>query len=121
MNMHHLLTRRRFLTHTSAGLGMAAVASLLGQSASAQVGRTHFAPRAKNVIYLFMAGGPSHLDLFDHKPTLRRRHGEDVPPSVLGTQRVTLMTRDQARFQAAASPLRFVKHGRSGQEFCELL
>src|SRR6266571_3611881 len=116
-NGQHLLTRRRFLTHTSAGLGMAAVASLLGESASAQ-GRTHFAPRAKNVIYLFMAGGPSHLDLFDHKPTLRQRHGEDMPPSVLGTQRVTLMTRDQAHFQAAASPLRFVKHGQSGQEMC---
>src|ERR1051325_833717 len=138
-NLQHLLTRRRFLTHTSAGLGMAAVASLLGESASAQGrnpltpppsnpspqrgegSRTHFAPRAKNVIYLFMAGAPSPLDLFDHKPTLTRRHGEDMPPSVLGTQRVTLMTRDQARFQAAASPLRFVKHGRSGQEMTELL
>ena len=86
--MHHLLTRRRFLTHTGAGLGMAAVASLLGEAQgqpSLGLGRTHFAPRAKNVIYLFMAGGPSHLDLFDHKPTLRRRHGEDMPPSVLGT------------------------------------
>src|SRR5579871_3987786 len=92
-NLQHLLTRRRFLTRSSAGLGMAAVASLLGESASAQ-GRTHFAARAKNVIYLFMAGGPSHVDLFDHKPTLRRRHGEDMPPSVLGDQRVTLMTRN---------------------------
>lgn len=115
---HHLLTRRRFLTHTSAGLGMAAVASLLAESAQ---GGTHFPPRAKNVIYLFMAGGPSHVDLFDHKPTLARRHGQDMPPSVLGTQRVTLMTRDQGRFQAAASPFRFVRHGRSGQEMCELL
>ena len=85
------------------------------------MGRTHFKPRAKNVIYLFMAGGPSHVDLFDHKPTLRQRHGQDMPPSVLGTQRVTLMTRNQARFAAAASPFRFVKHGRSGQEMCELL
>jgi len=126
--MQHFLTRRRFLSYTSAGLGMAAVASLLGETASAQgvrvpgvLGSTHFTPRAKNVIYLFMAGGPSHLDLFDHKPVLRQRHGQDMPPSVLGTQRVTLMTRDQGRFQAAASPLRFVKHGRSGQEMCELL
>jgi hypothetical protein len=126
--MNHFLTRRRFLAHSSAGLGMAAVASLLGGTASAQgvhvpgvLGSTHFKPRAKNVIYLFMAGGPSHLDLFDPKPTLRERHGQDMPPSVLGTQRVTLMTRNQSRFQAAASPLRFVKHGRSGQELCELL
>src|ERR1035438_6130151 len=109
---------------SSAGLGMAAVASLLGEAQgqpSLGLGRPHFAARAKNVIYLFMAGGPSHLDLFDHKPTLRQRHGEDMPPSVLGTQRVTLMTRDQGRFQTAASPFRFVKHGRSGQEMCELM
>ena len=79
----NLLTRRRFLSHTSAGLGMAAVASLLGASAAVQ-GRTHFTPRAKNVIYLFMAGGPSHVDLFDHKPMLRQRHGQEMPPSVLG-------------------------------------
>ena len=123
LNRQHLLTRRRFLTNTSAGLGMAAVASLLGESqgqSSRDLGRVHFAPRAKNVIYLFMAGGPSHLDLFDHKPTLRRRHGEDMPPSVLGTQRVTLMTRTQPRKQAAATPLRFLKYGRSGQEMSEL-
>jgi hypothetical protein len=125
-----ILTRRHFLTRTSAGLGMAAVASLLGQKLSAAtpaqgmpvpgvLGRTHFRPRAKNVIYLFMAGGPSHVDLFDHKPTLRRRHGQDIPPSVLGSQRVTLMTRNQARFLAAGSPFRFFKHGMSGQEMCE--
>jgi hypothetical protein len=120
-NTHHLATRRRFLSHTSAGLGMAAVASLLGEArGQPALDRTHFAPRAKNVIYLFMAGGPSHLDLFDHKPTLRRRHGEDIPPSVLGTQRVTLMTRDQQRKQAAATSLRFVKYGRSGHEMSEL-
>ena len=69
-NLHHLLTRRRFLSHTSAGLGMAAVASLLGESASAQGGRTHFAPRAKLVIFLTMRGGPSHVDTFDYKPKL---------------------------------------------------
>src|SRR5207247_78275 len=107
-------------TRTSAGLGMAAIASLLGDARGQGVGGTHFAPRAKNVIYLFMAGGPSHVDLFDHKPILRQRHGQDMPPSVLGTPRVTLMTRSQARFQAAATPLHFVKQGRSGQEMSEL-
>src|SRR4051812_15121700 len=107
--LQHLITRRRFLTRTSAGLGMAAVASLLSDAWGQGAAGTHFAPRAKNVIYLFMAGGPSHVDLFDHKPTLRQRHGQDMPPSVLGTQRVTLMTRSQARFQAAATPLHFVK------------
>ncbi|MCE9533478.1 MAG: DUF1501 domain-containing protein, partial [Planctomycetes bacterium] len=123
----HLLHRRHFLTRTSAGLGMAAVASLLDPSAQAGTQRvpgvmdgTHFVPRAKNVIFLFMSGGPSHLDLFDHKPTLKQRHGEDIPASVLGTQRVTLMTRSQARFQAAGSPFKFVKYGKSGQEMTEM-
>src|SRR5207253_3837815 len=109
------------------GLGMAAVASLLEPAGAAEglrvpgvLGSTHFTPRAKNVIYLFMSGGPSHVDLFDHKPTLRQRHGQDMPPSVLGTQRVTLMTRNQGRFLAASTPFRFKKHGQSGQEMCEL-
>src|SRR5262249_23046048 len=83
--------------------------------------RTHHAPRAKNVIHLFMAGGPSHVDLLDHKPALRARHGRPVPPSVLGTQRVTLMTRNQSQFLAASTPYRFRKHGQSGKELSELL
>jgi len=120
-------TRRHFLTRTSAGLGMAAVAALLDPKMSAAparvpgaLGSTHFTPRAKNVIYLFMAGGPSHVDLFDHKPMLRQRQGQDIPPSVLGTQRVTLMTRNQGRFLAASTPFRFQKHGHAGQNMCEL-
>jgi hypothetical protein len=128
----HLSNRRRFLTRTSAGLGMAAVASLLNPRTPAEtpsgrgshvpgaLGNTHFQPRAKSVIFLFMSGGPSHVDLFDHKPTLRQRHGQDMPPSVLGTQRVTLMTRNQGRFPAVSTPFRFQKHGKSGQEMCEL-
>lgn len=124
----HPLTRRRFLTHTSAGLGMAAVASLLGSRVAAEgvpvpgeLGHTHFPPRAKNVIYLFMAGGPSHMDLFDHKPVLTARHGEPMPASVLGSQRVTLLTRNQGHFSTAATPYRFSRHGQSGQELSELL
>ena len=87
------MTRRRFLTRTSAGLGLAALADLFGTSASAApvpglLGQTHFAPKAKAVIQLFMAGGPSHVDLFDHKPKLRELHGKDMPKSILGDQRV---------------------------------
>ncbi len=125
--MHDALifSRRRFLQRTSAGLGVAALASLLEPTSHAEpvpgaLGRTHFAPRAKNVIYLFMAGGPSHIDSFDPKPTLRQRHGEDMPASVLGTQRVTLMTRSQARFQAASTPYRFRQAGRAGHPMSEL-
>jgi Protein of unknown function (DUF1501) len=125
--------RRHFLTKTSGCLGMAAVASLLnprlfadepvvptGVPVPGVLGRTHFAPRAKNVINLFMAGGPSHIDLFDHKPILRERHGLEMPASVLGEQRVTLMTRNQGHFQAASTPYRFRRVGRAGHEMSEL-
>jgi hypothetical protein len=122
-------SRRTFLRSTSGWLGTAALASLLnprlfadepGVSVPGVLGRTHYAPRAKNVIYLFMAGGPSHVDLFDHKPILRQRHGEEMPPSILGTQRVTLMTRNQGHFQAACTPYRFHRVGRAGHEMSEL-
>ena len=94
-------TRRRFLSQTGSGFGQMALSDLLGRnSAQAAVmpsggalGGTHFAPKAKRVIYLFQSGGPSHLDLFDDKPTLADMHGTDIPASVLGTQRVLLMTR----------------------------
>ncbi len=68
-----------------------------------------------------MSGGPSHVDLLDPKPILQQRHGEDMPASVLGSQRVTLLTRNQGRFQATATPYGFARHGRSGQELSELL
>jgi hypothetical protein len=124
--LRHEITRRRFLTRTSAGLGLAALADLFGTSASAApvpglLGQTHFAPKAKSVIQLFMAGGPSHVDLFDHKPKLREQHGKEMPKSVLGDQRVTLMTRNQGHFRAAATPYKFVPVGKNGTEVSELL
>jgi hypothetical protein len=123
-----LQSRRQFLTRTSACLGMTAVASLLDPmllgSQSVPVpgvlGRTHFAPKAKSVIYLFMGGGPSQMDTFDPKPILRERHGEEMPASILGTQRVTLMTRNQGHFQAAATPFRFHKAGRAGHDMSDV-
>jgi hypothetical protein len=114
----HSLTRRRFLQRTSAGLGIAALASLLGEETSAV---PHFPARVKNVIYLFMAGGPSHVDLFDPKPKLQELHGKEIPRSVLGEQRVTLMTRNQARFKTASTPFKSSKKGKSGIEMTELL
>jgi hypothetical protein len=130
-SFRHALSRRRFLHRTSGGLGIAALASLLqgeGRAAGGGpvkvpgvLGQTHFAPKAKSVIYLFMGGGPSHLDLFDYKPTLRARHGQEVPRSVLGEQRVTLMTRNQGHFQAAGPAFGFTRYGRCGHEMSELL
>lgn len=109
-----LTTRRTFLQRTSAGLGVAALTTLLN-------GKPHFAPRVKNVIHLFMAGGPSHIDLFDPKPKLKELHGQEMPKSILGEQRVTLMTRDQGAFKTASTAFQFTRHRRSGIEMSELL
>ncbi|MCH2114738.1 MAG: DUF1501 domain-containing protein [Pirellulales bacterium] len=123
-----LQSRRHFLARTSAGLGMAAVASLLDPTSTAASPTTtlgvlngHLRPRAKRVIYLFQAGGPSHIDLFDYKPRLNAEDGLDLPPSIKGDQRVTLMTRSQARFPCFGSPFRFGQHGQSGQWFSDLV
>lgn len=118
-------TRRSFCMRTSAGLGSAALASLLNPALFAAPGKglapPHFAAKAKRVIYLFMSGGPSQIDLFDPKPTLVPLHGQEMPASVRGMQRVTLMTRNQGQFLVASSQFKFVKHGQSGQELSELL
>jgi hypothetical protein len=96
-------SRRTFLKRTSQGLGIAALASLLNEGPSADAAPPtdglgeglELRPRAKRVICLFMSGGPSHVDLFDAKPTLRRMHGQPLPASVRGQERLTLMTRNQ--------------------------
>jgi len=116
------LTRRRFFADTArtlgAGLGLAALDSLLGpharagagDSSSTALGAPHFAPRAKRVIYMHMEGAPSQLDLFDHKPGLRERFDEDLPDSIRQGQRLTGMTSGQARFPVAPSMFRFSRY-----------
>ena len=88
---HHdrLQSRRAFLKNTGVGLGAAAFASLLPRNAAARTST----PRARRVIFLFMAGAPSQLDLFDYKPDLEERFNEPLPESVSNGQRVTAMTR----------------------------
>ncbi|MDP1564420.1 MAG: DUF1501 domain-containing protein [Pirellulaceae bacterium] len=135
MNSDYHQSRRRFLSQTATGLGLMATADLLAGNIHAQTPQrtpwrtpvdegvllgTHFAPKAKRVIYLFQSGGPSHLDLFDYKPLLKDQHGKDMPPSVLGTQRVSLMTRDLGR-RTCASPFQFAQHGASGAWVTELM
>ena len=86
------VTRRHFLSRLSAGLGVGALSHLLGTETARAGGvlpATHFPARAKRVIYLHMIGAPSHLDLFDHKPLLNQRQGEQLPDSVRGGQRLT--------------------------------
>ncbi|MEN9638130.1 MAG: hypothetical protein RL077_6534 [Verrucomicrobiota bacterium] len=121
------ITRRQFFRSTATGIGAAALGSLLGPSllgtspGADVLGKPHFPPKAKRVIYLFMHGGPSQLDLFDHKPGLRAWHGKDLPESVRGSQRLTGMTSGQKTFPVTSSIFNFAQHGKSGAWVSELL
>ena len=96
-------TRRRFLSGMSHGCGAAALASLLPQSGNGAVlGGPHLAPRAKRVIYLFMAGGPAQQDLFDYKPKLREDNGQALPDHVRRGQRLTGMSGNQSSLPLAS-------------------
>lgn len=123
-----LLTRRMFFGRASAGIGGAALASLIGRDAAGAIDLgastarlTHFAPKAKRVIYLFMADGPSQLDLFDHKPKMAEWYDKELPESIRNGQRITTMTSGQARFPIAPSIYQFARHGQSGAIVSELL
>jgi hypothetical protein len=125
------VSRRRFLAELSLGMGSAALASLLGpgrvfggSTPAAEpilIGQPHFAPRARRVIYLFQSGGPSHLELFDHKPLLVKMNGEEIPESVRGGQRLTGMTAQQGKLPLAGSQFQFAQHGQSGAWVSELM
>lgn len=110
-------TRRQFFGRAAGGIGTLALSSVL----NAQGGLTQFAPKAKRIIYLFMQGGPSQLDLFDPKPGLAQRHGEELPESIRKGQRLTTMTSKQTSLPVAPSPFRFAQHGQSGAWVSELL
>lgn len=119
-------TRRHFFQAGAQGLGLAALAELLradGQrtAAGALPDLPHFAPRAKNVIYIHLVGGPPQQDLFDYKPKLRDWYDKDLPESVRQGQRLTTMTSGQDRFPIAPSIYSFQQHGQSGAWISELL
>ena len=84
-------------------------------------GLPHFPAKARRVIYLFQSGGPAQMDLYDYKPGLRDRFGEDVPKSVYPDERKTTMSNAQATFPVAPSKFGFQQHGASGQWLSELL
>jgi len=117
--MSDFLKRRQFIRASGLSLGGMALASLTDDAAAGVA--TTFAPRAKRVIYLFMHGGPSQLDLFDHKPGLKKLHGQELPPSVRGKQRLTGMTSGQTSLPVTSSMFSFARHGRSGAWVSELL
>ncbi len=120
-----LETRRQFFGRAGKGLGAAALASLVGQSAVADARRAHglphFAAKAKRVIWLFMAGAPSQLDTFDYKPQLNDWFDTDLPESVRRGQRLTTMTASQPRFPIAPSMFNFQRHGQCGKQVSELV
>ena len=121
-----LLGRRDFLQNLTA---TAALATLLrGEGFSAEKKAAgglpnlpHFAPRAKRVVFLFQSGAPSQVDLFDYKPLLAERHGQEIPESVRRGQRLTTMTADQKSKPLTASPFKFARHGGSGMWVSDLL
>ena len=118
-------TRRQFLRRGGNVMGAAALASLMAPTAGASEIThpliPHFAPKAKQVIYLHMVGGPSQLDLYDYKPQLHEWYDKDLPESIRNGQRLTTMTSGQARFPIAPSMYQFARHGKSGMWVSELL
>ena len=119
------LSRRTFLNHFALGLGGVALASILNPLQAAEgngiLATPNFAPKAKRVIYLFQSGGPSQLDLFDHKPLLNEKHGTQLPTEIRRGQRLTGMSGNQSSLPLAGSPFKFRRHGRGGAWFSELL
>ena len=123
-------TLRRFLSTMGMGIGSVALGSLLmpdlfGNSNAADNALTpgipHFAPKAKRVIYLFQNGAPAQQELFDYKPKLREMTGQEMPPSVRGTQRLTGMTSGQSSYPLVGSFIDFKQHGKSGAWISDLL
>ena len=120
-----LYTRRHFFRQSGFGIGPLALYSLLGERAfSAASDATmlpkapHFAPKAKRIVFLFMAGAPSQLDLLDYKPTLNRYDGQPVPEDVIKGERFAFI---KGTPKLLGSPHRFARHGQSGAELSSLL
>lgn len=127
-------TRRHFFGRAAGGIGTAALASLLNPNlfgatapSTEELGAQDlerykkFAPKAKRVIYLFMSGAPSQLDMWDYKPQLEPWYDKDLPDSVRNGQRITTMTSGQTRFPIAPSTFKFNRHGKNGTWVSELL
>src|SRR5688500_9546171 len=126
-------TRRYFFGRCAAGLGTAALGSLLNPSLLAgdaspppkdsygRLNALHHKPTAKRVIWLFMADAPSQLDLFDYKPGLQEHFDKDLPESVRQGQRITTMTSGQKRLPVAPSLFKFAQHGQHRAWLSELL
>jgi hypothetical protein len=128
---NQLFARRAFLSRATTGIGSLALASLLNPNLLAADGQApnpnrwpgairklHFAPRAKRVIHLCMAGGPSHLETLDYKPKLAELDGQPMPESFTKGQPIAQLQGQQLKILAPQH--KFQKFGQSGQEMCEL-
>src|SRR5689334_17520509 len=117
-------TRRRFFRDCAGGIGTIALAQLMEQEGRGATSAAnalapkppHFAPKAKNVIFMFMEGGPSQMDLFDPKPGLQKWHGQPLPPSMTKDLRLAFTKPDAA---VLASPRTFAPYGKCGTEFSD--
>lgn len=129
MNTLNVPPRRWFFRDCGIGVGKIALASLVtnglasnadadGSPGSTASRKPHFPPKVKRVIYLFMAGAPSQLELFDHKPKLSELEGKPIPPSVVKGQRYAFIQPDAA---VLGPCFKFEKHGESGAEISEVL
>lgn len=125
-------SRRKFLTQSTLGLGAVALSHLLSplkgypqplsspQNDLLPLGG-HFPAKAKRVIYLFQSGGPSQIELFDHKPALKKWHGQEIPDAIRSTQRNSGMVANQSTFPLVQSIYDFDQYGQSGAWVSELL
>src|SRR5436853_594962 len=125
----NIQTRRSFFRDCAGGIGTIALANLLageGRAASMPGAATnplaprkpHFAPKAKNVIFMFMEGGPSQIDLFDPKPELQKWHGKPLPPELTKDLRLAFTKPNAA---VLASPRKFLPQGKSGIEYSDFI
>ncbi len=125
-------SRRDFLNKTSLGLGAITLSTLLnplslnaspllGPNGDPILGKPHFPPKVKRVIYLFQSGAPSQLDLFDYKPLLTKMNGQELPESIRKGQRLTGMTAGQTSFPLAGSIFNFKQRGKSGAWMSDLM
>jgi hypothetical protein len=121
MNPPTFPNRRDLLRNSALGFGSLALADML-QADNGPLSRESKIPaKAKRVIFLFQSGGPSQIDLYDPKPLLNEKHGEQLPSEVRGGQRLTGMSGNQSSIPLAGSPFKFAQHGDSGQWFSEIL
>lgn len=123
-----LLTRRSFLSASIQGIGTVALSTLLARDLKAAPnpvgalpGLPHFAPKAKRIICLWQGGGPSHVDLFDHKPTLEKLAGQDIPASVRGDTRLSTMSSGYSKWPIVPNIKPFQKYGQSGRTLSTML